>query len=115
MIEDRNRDKRLANEMNSTMPPEDGARAVGPENSRRGMGLGLWLSILAVLAVSGFYFFGMDRNSPVATKDIPAAATAPSTTGSGTNAPAPAARDGLQNSTDIPGATAPTAPAPKPQ
>ena len=84
------------------------------EDDARGMGLGLWLAILAVIAVSSLYFFGFDRSGTVATDDRPAGTT-PSTTGSGTIAPETGARDGLKNSGNIPGATPPTLPDPTPR
>lgn len=102
MTYDPDRDARAPDEMNPN---------VRAEGQPRGMGIGLWLAILVVLALSTFYFFGMDRNGTVATTDRPTAIT-PSTTGSGVTAPEPGARDGLPNSTAIPGVTPPTVPAP---
>jgi hypothetical protein len=57
------------------------------------MGAGLWIGILAVLAIATVLMFGMGRDDNVATFDRPD--TSPSaTTGSGNASPAPAVRDG---------------------
>ena len=78
---------------------------------KAGMSTGLWVGILAALAIATFVMFNMRGNDNVAMDNRPVT-NAPSTTGSGATTPPPAARDGLPNSTAIPGATPPTVPSP---
>jgi hypothetical protein len=103
MTHDIDRDAKAPGEMNPNVHPSD--------RPTKGMGVGMWFAILAVLAVASFFFFNSNRDGSVATNDRPAA-TVPSTTGSGASTLEPAARDGLPNSTHIPGAASPTVPAP---
>ena len=82
-------------------------RDVTPPKS--GMSTGLWVGIAAALAIAIFVMFNMAGNDNVATNNRPV--TNPSaTTGSG--ATAPASRDGLPNSTAVPGVTPSTVPSP---
>ena len=76
---------------------------------KAGMGVGLWVGILAALAIATFVMLNMGGRDNVATDNRPAT-TAPTTTGSGATVIAPAARDGLPNSTALPGVTPSTVP-----
>jgi hypothetical protein len=76
---------------------------------KAGMSTGLWVGIAAALAIAIFVMFNMAGNDQVATDNRPVT-NPPATTGAGTTAPPPAARDGQPNSTALPGITPSTVP-----
>lgn len=60
---------------------------------KAGMSAGLWIGIVAALAVATFLMFNLGRSDNVAATDDRPVPNAPATTGSGTGEPAPALRD----------------------
>ncbi len=79
--------------------------------TKAGMGAGLWIGILAVLAVATFLMLNMGRSDNVVATDERPVTNAPATTGSGSVEPAPIVRDRATGA-NPPAANAP-APAPR--
>ena len=101
MTYDPDRDAKAPRDMNPNVRPAD---------RPRGMGMGLWVGLLAALAIATFILFNSGRDNNVAT-DRPVT-NPPATTGSSPTVPAPATRD-MGTGTNPPAATPTPSPAPK--